>query len=110
MRSSFSRTGAAPGQSDSANRSEDHVGIWARPKQQNYLFHSRRCLDSDRLIALPLERRQDLLDVRPVARLDGHIESRPLGRDVEEQAVVIDLQNVDTELAEPCRDMPEHAG
>src|SRR5262245_46759479 len=45
-----------------------------------------------------------------VAGFDGDVEFGPFGRLVEEQPVVIDLENVGAELAEPRGDLPKHAG
>ena len=45
-----------------------------------------------------------------VAGLDRDIELGALGRHIEKQPAVIDLQDVDAELPEPGRDLPEHAG
>src|SRR5262245_14567051 len=73
-------------------------------------FHRRRRLDPHRLIALRLERSQDLLDMGPVAGFDGDVEFGPFGRLVEKQPVVIDLEDVGAELAEPRGDLPKHAG
>ncbi len=83
--------------------------IW-RAMQRYDLFHRRAGLDAHRLIAVGGERGHDFLGVRGVARLDRHVELGALGRHVEEQPAVIDLQNIGAERAEPGRDRAEHAG
>ena len=47
--------------------------------------------------------------MRGVARLDRDVELGALGRHVEEQAAVVDFQDVRAELAEPRGDHAEHA-
>ena len=54
------------------------------------LVHRRAGLDRHRLIAFARQRRQDVLGVRGVARLDRDVELGALGRHVEQQPVVIE--------------------
>jgi hypothetical protein len=45
-----------------------------------------------------------------VARLDGDVELGPLGRHVEEQPAMLDLEDIGAELAQPSGDLAQHAG
>ena len=69
------------------------------------LFHRVAGLDPHRRKAIGRERRQDLLGMRGVARLDRDVEPRALGRHVEEQPPVIDFEDIGAELAERGRDL-----
>ena len=73
-------------------------------------IHRIAGLDARRLIAVLLESREDLVGMRAVARLDRHVEARALRRHVEEQAPVVDLEDVGAELAEPGRDLASTPG
>src|SRR5262245_5940583 len=81
------------------------AGTWSG----RYLLQRGRRFDPRRLIALLGERRENLLAVGAVAGLDGDVEPRALGRHVEKQAAMIDLEDVGTKLAEPRRDLAEDA-
>src|ERR1700675_3229449 len=60
-------------------------------------LHGGAGLDAHRMIAVGGERRQDFRGMRGVTRLDRHVELGALGRNIEEQAAVIDLQDVGAE-------------
>src|SRR5476649_1866629 len=64
-------------------------------------LHGGAGLDPHRRIAVGGERRQDLRGMGGVARLDRDVELGALGRHVEEQAAVIDLQDISSKHAEP---------
>src|SRR5436309_388123 len=76
---------------------------------KNTSFHSDRRLDSLRLEAFRLERGQNFLDMGAVSGLDRDVDLGALGRHIEEQPVVIDLQNIGAERSEPGRDLAQHA-
>src|SRR5262249_57775379 len=63
-----------------------------------------------RLKALALEHLEDLLPMRPVARLHRDVELGDLCRHIEEEPPMLDPEDVGAELAEPVGDLPEHAG
>src|SRR5262249_40583445 len=73
-------------------------------------IHGGGGFDALRLVAPMLEGRQDGVGMAAVVRLHRNVEARALGRDVEKQPLVIDLENVGAELAKPRRDVAEHAG
>src|SRR5688572_17851402 len=81
-----------------------------RKRCPDALLHRGPGLDAHGFIALPLEHREDLVGMRTTTRLHGDVELRALGRNVEEPAAVIDLKDVDAEIAEQRRDLPEHTG
>ena len=96
-----------PSQGDS-RATADHVpDIASRRKPYSIAVAG---LDPHRRIALALAARAKISSrMRAVARLDRDVELGALGRHVEEQPAVVDLEDVGAELAEPCRDLAEHA-
>src|SRR6266545_1581573 len=76
---------------------------------KNTSFHGDRRLDSLRLEAFRLESGQDFLYMGAVSGLDRDIDLGALGRHIEEQPVVIDLEDVGAELTEPGRDLAQDA-
>src|SRR5262249_9329587 len=73
-------------------------------------FHHSRSIDPYRLETIALERLENLLAVRATARFHCDVELGAFRRHVEEQAAVLDCENVGAEPAQPRGDLPEHAG
>src|SRR5262245_57760798 len=63
--------------------------------------HGVAGLDAHRRIAVGIERIENVVGVLAVAGLDGDVEPRALGRHVEEQPLVVDLEDVGAEMCEP---------
>src|SRR5215212_927832 len=78
-------------------------------RNSNRLFQRRARIDALRTIAFPRQSARDVVGMRGVARLDRNIEFGALGRHVEEQPAVIDLQDIGTELTQPRCDDAEDA-
>src|SRR5687767_9275389 len=76
----------------------------------NWSLHRAGGVDPGWLITFRLQRREDNLAVRAISRLYRHVELGAPGGHIEEQTVVIDLQDIGPELAEPGRDLTEHPG
>ena len=70
--------------------------------RQTTLLHRIAGIDPHRVIAVRRERRDDLLGMGAVARLDRHVEPRALGRHIEKQPLVIDFEDIGAELAQPA--------
>src|SRR5262249_16567580 len=73
-------------------------------------FHRGAAWHAHRRIARSRERLKNLFGMRGVARLDGDVELGALGRNVEEQPMMIDGENIGAERAEHSGDLPENAG
>ena len=71
------------------------------------LFHRVAGRDPHRRKTFSLEHRENFLRMRGVAGLDRDVEPRALGRHVEEQPPVIDLEDVGAEPAERRRDLAQ---
>src|SRR4051812_48121556 len=85
-------------------------GLLLIPTQKIYaLLHRVAGRDPHRRKPLRLEHGEDFRRMRRVANLDGDVEPRALGRHVEEQSPVIDLEDIGAEPAEGRRDLAEQA-
>jgi len=60
-----------------------------------------------RSIALRRERRENFFGMRTVAGLDRDVEPGALGRNIEQQPLVLHLENIGAELAQAARDVAE---
>src|SRR5216684_7572856 len=73
-------------------------------------LHRGRGVDPHRLVAFRLQRVENLLPLDLAAGFHRDVELGSLGRHVEKEPAMVDLENVGAELAEPSGDLPEHAG
>src|SRR5262245_26055239 len=73
-------------------------------------IHGGGGLDALRLVAAMLKGGEDGVGMGAVARFHRNVDARALGRHVEKQPLVIDLEDVGAKLAEPRCDVSEHAG
>src|SRR5262245_14474346 len=110
MRSSFSRKTLVP--SVQALRAPAAIIKGERAGLEHLVpsFHHGCGIDPYRLEALALERLEDLLPVRTIARFHRNVDLGALRRHVEEQPAVLYAENVGAKLAQSGRNVPEHAG
>src|SRR6202790_2858263 len=80
------------------------LGLLEQALERRAAFHPHR------LVTVVRQSAKNFLGVGAVSRLHGHVELGALGRNVEEQAGMIDAENIGAELAQPARDLAQNPG
>src|ERR1700674_1490180 len=85
------------------------VGLARNPVARMSL-QCRAAFPPPRPITVVPQRAKNLLGVQAVPRFHGDVELGALGRNVEEQPMMFDAENIGAKLAEPACDLPQNSG